>query len=237
MIVSSTYRNPDRAHRRAMVGAVLIAHAAVIWGLLQGREMRHPSVPAEPLYVSLLAPRSVTPRPTEVEPPAAQPPARRRAAPALPIAVAPVPAPALAPATWLAPAQVATGAVETPAAPPVVAVAAASPDPMAPAAVAPTPAPPAKTIPASAVQYLEAIVLDYPRVSRHLGETGRVLIRVFIDEAGAALQLAVFRSSGHARLDEAALAAVQKARFRPYRENGQPVAGWAFIPLEFELER
>jgi len=30
---------------------------------------------------------------------------------------------------------------------------------------------------------------------------------------------------------------VQKARFKPYTENGMPIAGWAFIPLEFELEK
>jgi len=235
VIVSATYRAPDRAHRRVLVVAVLIAHAAAIWALLQEREVRRPSEPAEPLFVSLVAPRALALRAAEVRPPAPYAPPRRKAAAALPIAATPAPAPA----AWLAPAQPETEAIEASAASPAVAVAVAAgtPDPVAPAAVAPTPAPVVKTIPAFAVQYLEAIVLDYPRVSRRLGETGRVLIRVFIDEAGAARQLAVSRSSGHARLDEAALAAVQKARFRPYRENGQPVAGWAFIPLEFELER
>ena len=92
-------------------------------------------------------------------------------------------------------------------------------------------------IPASAVQYLEPIELVYPRVSKRLGETGRVLVRVFIDTGGAAKNVQVERGSGHPRLDEAALSAVQKARFKPYTENGQAVAGWAFIPLEFELEK
>ncbi len=101
----------------------------------------------------------------------------------------------------------------------------------------PAPAPAPKVIPASAVQYLEPIALEYPRLSKRNGETGRVLIRVYIDEAGLAKNLQVNRSSGHPRLDEAALAAVQKARFKPYTENGVPVAGWAFIPLDFELEK
>ena len=107
----------------------------------------------------------------------------------------------------------------------------------APAPPEPPPAPQPKVIPASAVQYLEPIELEYPRLSRKLGETGRVLIRIFIDEAGLAKNVQVNRSSGHPRLDEAALSAVQKARFKPYTENGRAVAGWAFIPLEFELEK
>ena len=75
------------------------------------------------------------------------------------------------------------------------------------------------------MQYLEAIGLEYPALSRRLGE------------AGLARQASVNRSSGHRRLDEAALGAVQNARFKPYTENGRAVAGWAFIPLDFELER
>ena len=38
-------------------------------------------------------------------------------------------------------------------------------------------------------------------------------------------------------LDEAAVAAAQKARFKPYTENGRPTAGWARIPFPFELEK
>jgi periplasmic protein TonB len=87
------------------------------------------------------------------------------------------------------------------------------------------------------VQYLEPIALEYPRLSKRAGETGRVMIRVYIDEAGLAQNVQVYRSSAHVRLDDAALAAVQKARFKPYTENGRPVAGWAFIPIEFELEK
>ena len=87
------------------------------------------------------------------------------------------------------------------------------------------------------MQYLEPPALEYPRLSQRAGETGQVLIRVFIDGAGLARDVRVDRSSGHARLDAAALAAVQRARFKPYTENGRPVAGWAFIPLDFQLER
>ena len=87
------------------------------------------------------------------------------------------------------------------------------------------------------MQYLEPLALDYPRQSKRLGEVGRVMVRVHIDEAGRAGSVQLDSGSGHPRLDEAALAAVRGARFRPYTENGRPVAGWAFVPIQFELEK
>jgi len=86
------------------------------------------------------------------------------------------------------------------------------------------------------VQYLEPPVLEYPRASRRAGESGRVLVRVYIDEAGLPRTVLVGQSSGHARLDAAALDAVRQARFKPYTENARPTAGWALIPLIFDLE-
>jgi protein TonB len=121
--------------------------------------------------------------------------------------------------------------------PVVTAKAAAPPAPVAePPRPAPAPVQP-KTIPASAVQYLVPPSPTYPAQSKRLGETGRVTVRVFIDEAGNAKDVRVERGSGHSRLDEAALTAVQRARFKPYMENGLPLAGWAFIPIDFGLER
>jgi len=129
--------------------------------------------------------------------------------------------------------------------PPPVAQPALPPDvvqaeeaPPAPPAPAPPPAPvPAKVIPASGVQYLVPPPLEYPRASRRIGETGKVLVRVYIDEEGLPRNVQLNQSSGHTRLDYAAVAAVHKARFKPYTENGRPTAGWAFIPLNFELEK
>lgn len=146
------------------------------------------------------------------------------------IAIASMPEPAAGPATAASPSP-ARSVVE--AATPVdagVPVASAPAAPAAPSATAD------KVIPASAVQYLEPLAPEYPRMARRLGEHGQVLVRVYIDATGAAHRTQVARTSGHPRLDEAALSAVQRARFRPYTENGRAVAGWAFIPIEFELE-
>lgn len=38
------------------------------------------------------------------------------------------------------------------------------------------------------------------------------------------------------RLDQAALAAVRLARFKPYTENGVPQIVWTYVPIALELE-
>ncbi len=113
-----------------------------------------------------------------------------------------------------------------------------SPSPMvAQAAPTPAPAPAVRTIPASAVQYLTPPSPVYSAMSRRMKETGKVVVRVFIDEQGLPRDVQVSQSAGFARLDDAAVAAVRKTRFKPCIENGAAVAGWAFIPIEFELEK
>ena len=226
------------SQRHALLASIAALHIAGGWALLQVREVREAVVAAAPLFVSLIAPTPPEPAPPQVlppppvvqpppRPPRVRPPERVVAAPPAPV---PAPAPFVVPEPAPAPAPPPPPVVVAPPAPVVVAP--------PPAPTPPAPAPPQpKTIPASAVQYLEPPSPTYPAQSKRLGETGRVTVRVFIDERGGTRDVRVERSSGHARLDEAALTAVQRARFKPYTENGLPFAGWAFIPIDFELER
>jgi len=201
--------------RRAMVVAILAAHVAAVYGLLQVRELREAAREVAPMFVDLIAPPA---------PPAPLPvpqPLQKRSPPMAPVIAA---APSPAPAAFIAP---------TP--PPEPVLAAPAPVLAPPAPPAPPPAP--KIIPASLVQYLEPPAPEYPRLSRRNAESGRVVVRVFIDTAGMPNSVQVSSSSGFMRLDDAALAAVQKARFKPYTENGQPTAGWTYVPINFELEK
>ena len=204
-----------------MVSGILLAHVAATWGLMQVGPIREAVQQAAPMFVNLiapapeLAPAPPAPKPLPVVRPKPLPPA-----PLIAAAPSPVPAPSLM-------------SVEPPE--PVV----ASPEPVtlsAPQAIAEPPPP--KIIPASAVQYLEPPAVNYPRLSKRQGETGLVIVRVFIDVSGGApRQVQINQSSGHSRLDAAAAAGVQLARFKPYTENGRPVAGWALIPIHFLLEK
>jgi protein TonB len=56
---------------------------------------------------------------------------------------------------------------------------------------------------------------------------------VLINELGRAARIEVERSSGYARLDAAARAAVERALFKPYIEDGAPRMALAMIPIEF----
>lgn len=76
----------------------------------------------------------------------------------------------------------------------------------------------------------------YPALSRHHGETGTVVLRVELDEAGRVAGTQVSSPSGHARLDEAALDAVKTWRCNPARRNGQPVRAVALQPFKFILQ-
>jgi protein TonB len=76
---------------------------------------------------------------------------------------------------------------------------------------------------------------DYPRVSMRRGETGRVVVRVFISRQGLVEKATVRTSSGFSRLDESAVNAVRTARFKPYTENGVPYPAIADIPFDFVL--
>jgi protein TonB len=76
----------------------------------------------------------------------------------------------------------------------------------------------------------------YPSVSRRLGETGQVLLRVELDPEGRVAATSVEKSSGYARLDEAALAAVKTWRCQPPLRDGRPARAIALQPFNFLLE-
>ncbi|MGQ0710364.1 MAG: energy transducer TonB [Rhodoferax sp.] len=222
------YERGSPGVRRGLLVGVLAAHLLGAWGLLQVGAVRQAVGEAVPLVVEMI-------RPLTPPPPAPLP----RAQKSIPVPSAPAPMVAATPLPQqpepLAPVAPA------PSAAPVPPRAHAEPAPVPSEASAPValasaaPAPP-KTIPATAVQYLEPPAPNYPAASRRLGESGRVLIRVEIDTAGQARQVQLLRSSGSKRLDDAALAAVRAARFKPFTEKGEPQVVWTTVPIVFELE-
>jgi len=78
-------------------------------------------------------------------------------------------------------------------------------------------------------------VPTYPRASQRMREEGRVVVRVLIDVQGNVQRASIQRSSGFDRLDEEAIKAAQRARFKPYTENGVPYPAMADLPFDFKL--
>jgi protein TonB len=101
---------------------------------------------------------------------------------------------------------------------------------------APSPQPPTPVRQAGALRYRVAPAVEMPLASRRLGESGTVLLHVLVDAQGLPARVEVRRSSGHARLDAQALAAMRSARFEPCTDDGRPVPCEADAPIAYELE-
>jgi len=208
-----------------MIAAVLAAHVGAGWALMQVDSVRQAMHEVAPLMIDMIAPPPPKPLPPPPPPPA--PPKRAAPPKPAPIIAAP-PAPSPAPAVFETPPP----PVEPPA--PIVAV---NQPAEAPPPAPPAPAPQPKTVPASAVQYLVPPAPVYPRLSLRNRESGRVLLRLLIDEQGVPRQMSIEESSSYPRLDESAMAAAKSARFRPYTENGAAQPVWVLIPIVFDLEK
>jgi protein TonB len=76
----------------------------------------------------------------------------------------------------------------------------------------------------------------YPPASRRIGEEGTVVLHVELEETGLVAQARVQISSGHPRLDEAALSAVHSWRCTAAQRDGRPVRAVALQPFKFVLQ-
>lgn len=75
----------------------------------------------------------------------------------------------------------------------------------------------------------------YPLTSRKLDETGKVVLRIELDETGRLVASDITRSSGFARLDEAAQTAVKSWRCQPAMRDGQALRVVSMESFDFRL--
>jgi len=74
-------------------------------------------------------------------------------------------------------------------------------------------------------------------MSRRLGESGRVVVRVLIGTDGRAQDARIQQSSGYERLDRVALeTARDRWRYVPGTRGGTPEAMWFNVPINFVLQ-
>jgi protein TonB len=76
----------------------------------------------------------------------------------------------------------------------------------------------------------------YPNLSRRMGEEGKTMVRLFINESGTVEKVALAQSSGIHRLDQAALDAGMRVRCKPFIESGKAIKVTAIQPYIFRLE-
>lgn len=84
---------------------------------------------------------------------------------------------------------------------------------------------------------MEAITskLVYPMSARNARVEGEVIVRAFIDEAGAVSKTEIVKGLGFG-LNDAAQDAVKQTMFRPGRQNGKPVKVQVVLPVNFKLQ-
>lgn len=208
--------------RIGSLGLIILLHVGFFHALQSGLPRHAAQAAPHEMLAALIAPEP-TPKPELPEPRPATPKtvpvakkATRRPAPVLRAANPSPSAPAIA----------------TPPAEPL------SEEPQeaaAPAASQPAAAPtPPKTV--SGVEYIQPPQPEYPPVSKRLGEEGKVMLRILVNEKGQAERVEVHKSSGSLRLDEAARQAASRARFKPYLEDGRAVAVYALVPINFSIQ-
>lgn len=217
------------------LGAIVLLHIGLFCALRSGapHETTAHHEPAREVTAFFINPE---PRPAPAPVPA-------QAAAPKPVPVKPVtrpntrPKPVPRPETKTSPSP---KAITESVAPPVPAVA----EPATPAAVAPAmpSAPAASPAPAqpgtitAGIEYIHPPQPDYPPVSRRMGEEGKAILRVLVNLQGRPERIEVQKSSGSPRLDEAARQAVSRATFKPFTEDGKPVAAYAIVPIKFQLD-
>jgi protein TonB len=79
-----------------------------------------------------------------------------------------------------------------------------------------------------------ALQREYPPLLRDAGIGGTVQVWFFIDEAGRVQDTRVNQSSGHAALDEAAIAVANVFEFTPALNRDKRVPVWVSLPITFQ---
>ncbi len=91
------------------------------------------------------------------------------------------------------------------------------------------------TEPGFSAGYLDNPPPAYPRAAQRLRQEGEVRLRVVVDADGKPVDWSISRSSGHERLDRAAMDAVAQWRFEPATRGGKAVEGEVIVPMRFQL--
>ena len=76
----------------------------------------------------------------------------------------------------------------------------------------------------------------YPEIAQEAGIEGTVVVQVFVDKKGRVKDTLVLKGIPNTGLDEAAVTAIKKTRFRPAKQRERAVGVWISIPVNFRLK-
>lgn len=76
----------------------------------------------------------------------------------------------------------------------------------------------------------------YPEIAQEAGIEGVVVVQAFIDEKGRVKETLILKGVPNTGLDDAAMEAIRKTRFRPAKQRERAVGVWISIPVNFKLK-
>ena len=85
-------------------------------------------------------------------------------------------------------------------------------------------------------QPISAIRPIYPEIAQEAGIEGVVVVQAFIDNRGRVKETLILKGIPNTGLDEAAMEAIRKTRFRPAKQRERAVGVWISIPVNFRLK-
>ena len=76
----------------------------------------------------------------------------------------------------------------------------------------------------------------YPEIAQEAGIEGVIVVQAFIDEKGRVKETQILKGVPNTGLDEAAMEAIRKTRFKPAKQRERAVGVWISIPVNFRLK-
>ena len=196
------------------VSVVVLFHIAALCAVAYARQPSAPVVIQPPTIQGMIVSSEPITKPEEPAPPPPPPKQKPVAAPKIPLPKAPASERAITQESQPEPMPPA----DTP-----VTKAEPSPVPVAP--------------PQADANHLNNPAPAYPPQSRRLREEGTVVLEVLVKADGSLGELRLKTSSGHNRLDDAALRAVKNWHFVPAKRGSEAIDFWYELPIEFSLNK
>ncbi len=75
----------------------------------------------------------------------------------------------------------------------------------------------------------------YPEIAKEAGIEGQVVVQAFINEGGVVEHCLILKGMPGTGLDEAAIKAIKKTKFKPAKQRDRNVGVWISIPVTFKL--
>ena len=76
----------------------------------------------------------------------------------------------------------------------------------------------------------------YPEIAQEAGIEGTVYVQAFIDKKGRVKEVSIVKGIPNTGLNEAAMDAIRKTRFRPAKQRERAVGVYISIPVHFKLK-